>query len=91
MTASADLELGFMSATEMVERFRAKSLSPVEVNAAIERRIAKLEPEINAFRFPPIIFLRIAGKTTELASPSQIASPALDPFSRRAHAAFALA
>jgi len=51
MTASADRELGFLSATEMVERFRAKALSPVEVNAAIERRIARFEPKLNAFAF----------------------------------------
>jgi aspartyl-tRNA(Asn)/glutamyl-tRNA(Gln) amidotransferase subunit A len=51
MTASADRELGYLSATEMVERFRAKTLSPVEVNAAVGRRIAKLEPKLNAFAF----------------------------------------
>jgi aspartyl-tRNA(Asn)/glutamyl-tRNA(Gln) amidotransferase subunit A len=51
MTASADRELGYLSATEMVERFRAKTLSPVEVNAALGRRIAKLEPKLNAFAF----------------------------------------
>jgi len=50
-SSSSDRELGFLSATEMVERFRAKTLSPVEVNAALARRIERLEPTLNAFAF----------------------------------------
>ncbi|HKX09692.1 MAG TPA: amidase, partial [Stellaceae bacterium] len=48
-TASADRDLSFLSATELVEKFRNKSLSPVEATAAILRRIERLEPKLNAF------------------------------------------
>ena len=42
--------LGFsLSAGELVERYRAKQLSPVEVTRAALDRIAKLQPTYNAF------------------------------------------
>lgn len=42
-------ELCFMPATELVERYRAKALSPVEVTRAVLERIEALNPEINAY------------------------------------------
>ncbi len=44
-----DQELGYLSATEMVARYRARDLSPVEVAGAVLARIARLNPQINAF------------------------------------------
>ena len=38
----------YLPATEMLQRFRDKSLSPVEVMEATIRRIEQVEPEINA-------------------------------------------
>ncbi|MGE5200517.1 MAG: amidase family protein, partial [Acidobacteriota bacterium] len=48
-SASADPELSFLSATQLIADFRKKSLSPVEVTAAILRRMERLEPKLNAF------------------------------------------
>jgi len=42
-------EIGFMSATEMLARFKARSLSPVEVMTAILARVDALQPQLNAF------------------------------------------
>lgn len=42
-------ELGFMSAADMVARFHARKLSPVDVADAVLARIARLNPAINAF------------------------------------------
>jgi len=44
-----DDELGYLSATDMVARFRARSLSPVEVTSAVLARIARFNPKLNAF------------------------------------------
>lgn len=41
--------LGFMPATELVELFRTKRLSPVEYMTGLLDRIAALEPKVNAF------------------------------------------
>lgn len=38
-----------LSAAELIERYRAKTLSPVEVTRAALERIAKLQPAYNAF------------------------------------------
>jgi aspartyl-tRNA(Asn)/glutamyl-tRNA(Gln) amidotransferase subunit A len=46
---SADRELAFLSATHLVEGFRKKTLSPVDVTQAIVRRLERLEPKLNAF------------------------------------------
>jgi aspartyl-tRNA(Asn)/glutamyl-tRNA(Gln) amidotransferase subunit A len=43
-------ELWALSATELVEGFRRKTLSPVEVTKAVLARIEKLNPVLNAFR-----------------------------------------
>src|SRR5579883_3373578 len=45
----SDSDIAFLSATELVEAYRRKSLSPVEVTKAILARIDRLEPKINAF------------------------------------------
>jgi len=46
-----DLELCYLSATEVLERFKARSLSPVEYLEALIARAAQTEPVINAFAF----------------------------------------
>jgi aspartyl-tRNA(Asn)/glutamyl-tRNA(Gln) amidotransferase subunit A len=45
-----DEELGYLSATGLAARYRARELSPVEVTDAVLARIARLNPKINAFR-----------------------------------------
>ncbi|MCC6791361.1 MAG: amidase [Thermomicrobiales bacterium] len=42
-------EIGFMSATEMRDRFRTRALSPVEVATAMLERIDALNPTLNAY------------------------------------------
>ena len=42
------VDVCYLPATEMLQRFRDKSLSPVEVMEATIRRIEQVEPEINA-------------------------------------------
>jgi amidase len=49
--SSVDLELCYLSATEVLERFKARSLSPVEYLEALIARAAQTEPVINAFAF----------------------------------------
>ncbi|MGB8432867.1 MAG: amidase, partial [Burkholderiales bacterium] len=44
-----DLELGYLSAAELVARYRARELSPVEVTRAVLARIAAVNAQINAF------------------------------------------
>ena len=39
----------FLSATALVEHYRARTLSPVEVTRAVLARIAQLQPTLNAF------------------------------------------
>ncbi len=46
-----DLDLCYLSATEAVEKFRAKSLSPVELLEAHIARADAVEPVINAFTY----------------------------------------
>jgi aspartyl-tRNA(Asn)/glutamyl-tRNA(Gln) amidotransferase subunit A len=43
-----DADLGYLPATTLAPMIRQKKISPVEVTAAILRRIAALEPKINA-------------------------------------------
>ncbi len=45
-----DNELAYMTATETVARFRAKTLSPVEVVDHALARIERIEPTLNAFQ-----------------------------------------
>ena len=42
-------ELAYTSATELLRRYRAKQLSPVEVTQAVLARIRELNPRLNAF------------------------------------------
>ncbi|HDM32627.1 MAG TPA: amidase, partial [Deltaproteobacteria bacterium] len=42
-------EIGYMSATRMLNAYREKELSPVEVVDAILKRIEEINPKINAF------------------------------------------
>jgi len=44
-----DDELGYLSASELVARYRTRDLSPVETTAAVLDRIARLNPRLNAF------------------------------------------
>jgi aspartyl-tRNA(Asn)/glutamyl-tRNA(Gln) amidotransferase subunit A len=48
-SAVRDRELCYLTATELGRHFRAGELSPVEVTHAVLRRIARLEPQLNAF------------------------------------------
>src|SRR5947208_16331048 len=47
MTGSS--EIAFASALDLVERYRKKALSPVEVAEALFARLDALEPKLNAF------------------------------------------
>lgn len=47
----SDLELCYMSAREALQRFRARTLSPVELMQAVIARAQAVEPVINAFTF----------------------------------------
>jgi len=42
-------EIAFLSARELAERYRAKSLSPLEVTQALLARLDALQPQLNAF------------------------------------------
>ncbi len=44
-----NIELAYASATELVRRYRAKQLSPVEVAQAVLARIRELNPRLNAY------------------------------------------
>ncbi len=49
MTGKAGTDLCVLSATELVELFRKRAASPVEVTAAVLRRIELVNPKLNAF------------------------------------------
>jgi amidase len=46
-----DLDLCYLPATEALRRFRAKTLSPVELMQAVIARAEQVEPSINAFTY----------------------------------------
>lgn len=46
---AGDRELGFMSASALLDAYRRKTLSPVEATTAALARIERLEPKLNAF------------------------------------------
>jgi aspartyl-tRNA(Asn)/glutamyl-tRNA(Gln) amidotransferase subunit A len=46
---SGDRELGFMAATDLLDAYRRKTLSPVEATKAALARLERLEPKLNAF------------------------------------------
>ncbi|HNB25566.1 MAG TPA: amidase [Alphaproteobacteria bacterium] len=47
----ADLDLCYLSATEALEQFRARKLSPVELMQAVIARAESLKKKVNAFTF----------------------------------------
>jgi amidase len=47
----SDLELCYLTADEAMARFKARTLSPVELMQAVIRRAEAVEPKINAFPF----------------------------------------
>jgi len=47
----SDLELCYLPATEAIARFKAKTLSPVELLDALIHRAEQVEPVINAFTY----------------------------------------
>jgi len=49
--SSADLELCYLPATKALEKFKARTLSPVEYLEALIKRAEETEPTINAFAF----------------------------------------
>lgn len=49
MSETSEREIAFLTASELVEAYRRKTLSPVEVTEALLRRLDRLEPSINAF------------------------------------------
>jgi aspartyl-tRNA(Asn)/glutamyl-tRNA(Gln) amidotransferase subunit A len=49
LTELPEREIAFLTAGELVEAYRRRSLSPVEVAEALMRRLERLEPAINAF------------------------------------------
>jgi aspartyl-tRNA(Asn)/glutamyl-tRNA(Gln) amidotransferase subunit A len=46
---AGDRELGFMSASALLDAYRRKTLSPVEATKAALARLERLEPKLNAF------------------------------------------
>ena len=49
MSDTSEREIAFLTASELVEAYRRKTLSPVAVTEALLGRLDRLEPEINAF------------------------------------------
>jgi aspartyl-tRNA(Asn)/glutamyl-tRNA(Gln) amidotransferase subunit A len=45
----SETEIAYLSALELIERYRARTLSPVEVTETILRRIERLNPRLTAF------------------------------------------
>lgn len=55
-----------LSATELLQRYRAKALSPTEVFAAVEKHIARWEPHLKAlYAYEPEAARREAAASTE--------------------------
>ena len=49
--SSLDLDICYLSASEALEKFKNKSLSPVELLNSIIERSEKINPKINAHNF----------------------------------------
>ena len=49
--STIDLDLCFMTASEAIEKFKARSLSPVELVEALIARIEAVNPKLNAFTY----------------------------------------
>jgi aspartyl-tRNA(Asn)/glutamyl-tRNA(Gln) amidotransferase subunit A len=46
---AGEIDIAYTSAVELLELYRKKALSPVEVTRALLDRLDSLEPKINAF------------------------------------------
>lgn len=70
-----ETEIAYLSALELIERYRARTLSPVEVTETILRRIERLNPTLTAFiTVTPEIALEQA-KAAEAAYANGTAGP----------------
>jgi Asp-tRNA(Asn)/Glu-tRNA(Gln) amidotransferase A subunit family amidase len=49
--ANSDLDLCYLTATEAIARFKAKTLSPVELTKALMDRIERINPKVNAITY----------------------------------------
>jgi amidase len=49
--ASADLELCYLTATEAIDQFKAKKLSPLELMKAVLARCAAVNPKLNVLTY----------------------------------------
>ena len=58
-------EIAWLSAVELLARFRARTLSPVEVTHALLGRIERVEPALNAFQFIDADGARAAARASE--------------------------
>ena len=61
----SDLELCYLPPTEALQRFKSKSLSPVELLDAMLQRIEETEPVINALTFKHFDEARDRAKNAE--------------------------
>ena len=49
--SNIDLDICYLSASDALEKFKNKSLSPVELLTETIKRIEDVNPKINAFNF----------------------------------------
>ena len=54
--SNLDLDICYLSASEALEKFKNKSLSPVELLIETIKRIKDVNPKIKAFKFLFLIF-----------------------------------
>jgi Asp-tRNA(Asn)/Glu-tRNA(Gln) amidotransferase A subunit family amidase len=64
--SNIDLDLCYLSATEAIARFKARTLSPVELLEALIMRVEKVNPLINAFNMCLFDEAREAAKAAEV-------------------------
>ena len=70
---AVDLDLCYLSAVEAVERFKTRSLSPVELVSALIERIEAVELKVNAFTYT--FFERALEQAREAERPLRRARP----------------
>ena len=63
----SDAEIGFLPASELAARYRAKSLSPVEAVDAVLRHVERQEPALNAMALVTADLARAAAQRAEAA------------------------
>jgi aspartyl-tRNA(Asn)/glutamyl-tRNA(Gln) amidotransferase subunit A len=63
----SDAEIGFLPASELTARYRAKSLSPVEAIDAVLRHVERQEPTLNAMALMTADLARAAARQAEAA------------------------